>query len=114
MVQDASWFSCITMAVFNTATLTGTYSSLNGTGFSADIKMLKIYNASNVGITISYDNGATDHDFIPPVSTFILDIQANHADNSAYGAGTLNGRTGQIIMGKGSAGTGNLYISGYR
>jgi len=76
--------------------------------------MLKIYNASNVGITISYDNGVTDHDFIAPVSTFILDIQANHADNSAYGSGTLNGRTGQIIMGKGSAGTGNLYISAYR
>lgn len=114
MVADSSWFSCIPMAVFNTASLTGTYASLNGTGFSSDIKLLKIFNGSNVGITISYDNGVTDHDYFPPNSTFIIDLQANHADTSSYGSGTLYGRTGQIIMGKGSAGTGNFYISGYR
>jgi len=102
------------MATFDTSSLSGTYQSLNSTGFGEDIKMLKIYNASDVGITISYDGGANDNDFLPPVSTFILDIQANHADNSAYNSGTLNGRTGQIIMGKGSAGTGNVYIAGYR
>ena len=114
MVQDASWFSCIPLAVFNTASLSASYQSLNGSGFGSDIKMLKIYNGGTTGMTISYDNGVTDHDYFPAGSTFILDIQANHADNSAYGSGTLNGRTGQIIMGKGTAGTGNFYITGYR
>ena len=114
MAQFATWFSAIPMATFDTSGLTGTYQALNGAGFGDTVKMLKIYNASDTGITISYDGGTTDHDFIPPVSTFILDIQANHAASTVYASGTLNGKNGQIIMGKGSAGTGNLYIAGYR
>lgn len=102
------------MAVFSSASMTGSYQSLNGTGFGDNIKMLKIYNGSTQGITISYDNGVTDHDFYPALSTFVFDIQANHADNSSYASGILNGRKNQIIMGKGTAGTGNLYIIGFR
>ena len=109
----AEFFQCIPMAVFDTADLTSDYQSLNTTGFSEAIKALKIYNASDTDITVSYDS-QTDHDIFPATSTFILDIQANHEDNSAYGSGTLNGRKGQIIYGKGSVGTGNLYIVGYR
>jgi hypothetical protein len=114
MTQDFSFFTCIPMAVFNTASLTGTYQSLNSSGFLYDIKILKIYNGGTTGITISYDNGVTDHDFFPAGSTQILDLQTNHSDNSSNGAGTLNGRARQILMGKGTAGTGNLYIIGYR
>jgi len=102
------------MAIFDTSSLTGTYQALNGSGFGDNIKMLKIYNASDTGITISYDGGTTPHDFIPALSTFILDLQANHGTFASTGAGTLNGKSGQVIQGKGSAGTGNLYISGYR
>lgn len=113
-VTDSSFFTCIPMAVFDTSTLTSTYQSLNGTGFAMDIKVFKIYNAGTQGITISYDNGVTDHDFYAPGSTFILDIQTNHESESAYGQGTLYGRSGQRIFGKGTAGTGKLYIVGYR
>lgn len=113
-MADLTSMQAITMAVFDTATLTGTYATLNGTGFSDDIKILKIYNGSTVGVTVSYNGGTNDQDFYPAGSTQILDLQTNHADNSAYGAGTLYGRKGQIIMGKGSAGSGNLYIIGYR
>lgn len=112
-MAELSSLQFIPRAVFNTATLTGTYQSLNGTGFGDDIKILKIFNAGTLGIDISYD-GVTDHDFFPSGATLIIDIQANHADNSAYGSGTLNGRKGQIIYGKGTAGVGNLYIIGYR
>lgn len=112
-MADFSSFQCIPMAVFNTATLAGTYAALNTTGFADDIKILKIYNAGTLGVTISYDS-VTDHDFWPAGATLIIDLQTNHADNSSYGAGTLNGRKGQIIFGKGTAGVGNLYISGYR
>ena len=113
-MAELSSFQCITRAVFNTASLTGTYAALNGTGFSNDIKVLKIYNGSNVGVTISYDGGVTDHDFFPAGSTQILDLQTNHADNASNGSGTLYGRLGQILMGKGSIGVGNFYIIGYR
>lgn len=112
-MAELSSFQCIPRAVFNTASLTGSYVSLNGSGFGDDIKILKIYNAGTLGIDISYD-GVTDHDYFPAGATLIIDLQSNHSDNSAYGAGTLNGRKGQIIFGKGTAGVGNLYIIGYR
>lgn len=112
-MADLSSFQCITRAVFNTASLPGSYGTLNGTGFSDDIKILKIYNGSTVGIDVSYD-GVTDHDYFPAGSTLILDLQTNHSDNASNGSGTLNGRKGQIIFGKGTAGVGNLYIIGYR
>lgn len=112
-MADLSSFQCIPRAVFNTASLNGSYAALNSTGFGDDIKILKIYNGGSLGIDISYDS-VTDHDYFPAGATLIIDLQTNHADNSAYGAGTLNGRKGQIIYGKGTAGTGNLYIIGYR
>lgn len=112
-MAELTSLQAITMAVFDTSTLTGTYASLNGSGFSDDVKILKFYNAGTLGITVSY-NGTDDQDFFPAGATQILDLQTNHADNSSNGAGTLNGRKGQIIYGKGTAGIGNFYIIGYR
>lgn len=120
--QELSRLSWVEMAVFNSATLTGSYQAMNGasqyaiytgTGFPDSVKSIKIYNGSNVGITVSFD-GVTRNDYWPPGTTLILDVQANHADNSAYGSGTLNGAAGQVIYGTGSAGIGNVYISAYR
>lgn len=119
---ELSSMQWVEMAVFNTATLTSSFTALNGptsysiftgSGFPDDIKVLKMYNDGSNGIILSYD-GVTQNDFIPSKATLILDIQANHADNSPYGSGTKNGRKGQVIFGKGSAGAGNLYISGMR
>lgn len=120
--MDLSSFQCIEMAIFNTAGMAGTYAILNGsssyaiftgTGFEDDIKILKIFNAGTQGITVSYD-GVKNHDFWPSGATIIIDLQTNHSDNANDAAGTLNGRKGQVIYGKGTAGVGNLYISGYR
>ncbi len=113
MSAEGSWLEVVPMAVFNTAGLAGTYASLNGTGFTKPVKILKIYNASTVGVTVSYDGGVTDGDFFPAGATQILDCQTNHADNSSYSSGELNLRTGQILMGKGSVGVGNFYVIGY-
>ena len=99
-MSDQSSFEFIAKATFNPASLTGTYQVMNGTGFSDDIKIFKMFNGSlTLSIDISYD-GVNDHDFIPPQGTLIIDLQANHSDNSAYGAGTLNGRKNQLIWGK--------------
>lgn len=120
--MELSSFECIEMAVFNTATLTGSYQVLNGSaqqtdtgsiGFENDIKILKFYNDGTTGITISY-NGVKKMDFLPSKATLIVDLQANHADNSSYSSGEKVGRKGQLVWGLGTAGTGNLYISGYR
>lgn len=117
-------FECIEMAVFDSNSLSGTYQVMNGAtqqadtgsvGFQKDIKLLKMYNDGTTGVTISYD-GLVKHDYLPSKGTMILDLQSNHADNSAYGSGTKYGRKGQLVWGKGSAGGAglNIYISGYR
>jgi len=119
---ELSSFECIEMAVFAMSGLTGTYQILNGAaqqadtgaiGFEDDIKILKIYNDDGTqGITISY-NGVKKMDYIPPKGTLILDLQANHSCEGGA-QGTKYGRKGQLVYGKGSAGTANLYISAIR
>lgn len=113
MTQDQSSFQCITAVSFDLSTLSGTFQSLNGSGFSDDIKMLKVFNPSATGVDISYD-GVNKHDYWPPGATIIFDFQTNHADNASNGSGTLYGRKGQIIYGRTSTTTTQLQIAGYR
>ncbi len=112
-MAELSSFQAILATSFDLGTLSGTFAPLNGSGFSDDIKMLKIFNGSGVDVDISYD-GVNKHDFWPAGATIIFDFQTNHADNSAYGAGTLNGRKGQIIWGRTGTDTSFLQIAGYR
>lgn len=113
-MAELSSVQMITRADFNPATLTGSYAAMNGSGFSDDVKIMQIYNGSTtLGIDVSLD-GINPHFVIPPLGTLVIDFQANHADNSAYGAGTLNGRKGQIIYGKTLANPTFCFISGYR
>lgn len=112
-MAEFSSVQCIIRASFNPASLTGTYQPLNGAGFSDDVKIMEIFNGGLVGIDISFD-GVHDHLYWPPGSTLIVDFQTNHSDNSSYGAGTLNGRKGQIIYGKSTENPALLFISGYR
>jgi len=113
-MTELSSFQAIDAVSFDLTTLTGTFQPLNGTGFSDDIKILKIFNPSTtVGVDISFD-GVTKHDYWPPGASLIIDLQTNHADNSAYGAGTLYGRKGQIIWGRTSSTSAQLQIAGFR
>lgn len=106
-------FQAIGRQAFDLTLLNGTYQPLNGTGFSDDVKILKVYNGSNVGVDISFD-GVNDHDFWPAGATLIIDFQTNHADRASNGAGTLYGRKGQIIWGKTSTTSTQLQMAGYR
>ena len=121
MVTELDTFQCVEMSIFDTSTLTGSYQGMNlaanytiftGNGFQFPIKVLIFYNAGTTAVQISYD-GVTNNDIMPGGATRIMDLQANHKDFSSYGAGTLIGRQGQIVYGKGTAGTGNFYIAGY-
>ena len=113
MSQESARVQCVTKAQFNPATLTGTYQALNGTGFSDAVKILKLYNGSEtVSIDISLD-GVTDHDFIPPLGTLIVDFETNHASQATYGTGTLYVAKGQILFGKTAAQPTWLQIVGY-
>jgi hypothetical protein len=114
MSDEFSCVQCVTKAVFNPASLNGSYQPLNGTGFSDSVKIWKLYNGSTtIAIDISLD-GVTDHDFIPPLGTLIVDFQTKHYDGGTFGTGTLNLRKGQIIFGKTAASPTFLQIIGYR
>ncbi len=121
LMINSQFLQAVEMAVFSSASMTGSYQALNdsgsyliyeGNGFQAPVKMIKILNQTTQDVTLSFD-GTTANDFVPAGSAFILDCQTNHSDNSSYGSGTLNGRQGQIIYGLGTAGTGSIYIIGY-
>lgn len=114
MAEEFSSVQCVTKAVFNPASLTGSYQAMNGTGFSDTIKILKLYNGSTtVAIDISLD-GVTNHDFIPPLGTLIVDFQTNHYEGGTFGTGTLNVRKGQILWGKTAESPTYLQMIGYR
>lgn len=114
MSEELSCVQCVTKSVFNPASLTGSYQAMNGSGFSDTVKVWKLYNGSTtVSIDISLD-GVTDHDFIPPLGTLIVDFQANHYSAPSFGTGTLNLRKGQIIWGKTAESPTFLQIIGYR
>lgn len=110
--EEISSVQCVTKTVFNPASLNGTYQAMNGTGLTDDVKIYKLFNGSlTVSIDISYD-GVTNHDFIPPQGTLIVDFQTNHADIS--GSGTKYLRKGQIIWGKTAESPTFLQMIGYR
>jgi hypothetical protein len=110
--QELSSVSCVTKSVFNPASLTGSYQVMNGIGLTDDVKIYKLYNGSTtVSIDISYD-GVTNHDFIPPLGTLIVDFQTNHADSPI--GGTKYMRQGQLIWGKTAESPTFLQMVGYR
>ncbi len=114
MSEELMSVQCVTKAEFNPASLSGSYQTMNGSGFSDDIKILKIYNPSTtVSIDVSLD-GVNPHDFIPPLGTLIVDFQTNHSDSASFGTGTLNVRKGQILYGKTAANPTFLQMVGYR
>ncbi len=114
MSEELSSVQCVIKSQFDPSTLTGSYQSMNGTGFSDNAKILKLFNGSTtVSIDISLD-GVNDHDFIPPGGTLIVDFQTNHYSAPSFGTGTLNVRQGQIIWGKTASQPAWLQIVGYR
>lgn len=91
---------------FNSASLTASYQVVSAGGFAYDLAIYKLYNGSTVDIDISY-NGVDDNDILPAGGTLIVDVQANKEDDRAAWP------AGRELFVKGSAGTGNIYETGY-
>ena len=112
-MSDFQYLQCTDKAEFNLAGLTGSFQALNGTGFSDQAKIMKIWNPSTtVSIEVSLD-GVTAHDFIPPLATLIVDIQANHNEDASFGTGRLRIRKSQILYGRTAPNPTFLQIVGY-
>lgn len=112
--EEYSFVQAVNKAEFDPSTLSGTFAVMNGTGFSDNVKIWKMWNGSTTAsIEISFD-GVAAHDFIPPQGTLIVDFQGNHSSQTTYGNGTLYLRRGQLIWGRTASNPTFLQIIGYR
>lgn len=101
------------LSTFDSASLTANYQELNSTGFPGNLFWLRIENATNTDVTISYD-GINDHEFLPGT---IVGIPKENLVINFSGSPTQPGfiylRKGTKVYIKGSAGTGNITMSGF-
>lgn len=113
MVISGSRVQGVPKSEFDLSGLNASYQPLNGAGFANPVRVLKIYNPSTtVSIDVSFD-GVEDNDFIPPLSTLIVDFQANHESGPVYDSGVWKVSRYQILWGKTASNPTFLQIIGY-
>lgn len=95
------------MTSLDSSTIGAAYLPIN-TGLPQALSVLRIINASNTPITISY-NGVQDHDYVAANTPFQLPNQSNSMPNNNMGLIPK----GTIIYAKGTAGVGFIYLAGY-
>ena len=84
------------------------YAALNSRGFAEAPFFIRVINASNAAITLSY-NGVDDHEYVPANSVFELPSQTNAQPNAQVALFPKN----TVVYVKGAGGTGTIYLSGY-
>lgn len=90
----------------NSATFTGSYQTV-GTPTTKTMRIVKFTNLSNVTVTLSWD-GVNDHEILPANSFDLFDVAGNRESSDIFEV-----QIGTQFYAKGSAGTGNFYISCY-
>lgn len=91
----------------NSNTFDGTYKVV-GPPMENPIRLFKITNDSTVGVTVSFDGGTTDHEYLPAGSFLLIDITSNRVWDCLFALAVAT----QISV-KGAAGTGLVYLSTY-
>ena len=91
----------------DSSTFNGAYQNL-GTAFVNPIRIFKITNNSTVDVTVSYDGGTTDHEYVPAGSFLLIDISSNRVWDAK-----LVAKVDTQVSVKGSAGSGSVYLSTY-
>jgi hypothetical protein len=98
----------ITALTIDSATLTGGYDRFSPAGLPQACCIIRVVNASNTGVFLSYD-AAHLNEYVPALSSVQLYFQANNQPN--------NNRTclakGTPISLWGAAGVGTIYFIGY-
>lgn len=98
----------VTATSIDSATLTGSFQAINPLGLEQPCFYIRINNASNVDVEISYD-GSTLNDVVLLNDKLDLKVQQN-----AQGPGNVaNFPRGTKVYVRGTAGIGTIYLSGY-
>lgn len=103
-----NYIKAITSLVFDSSTLTGGYDQFVATGLPSACSILRIVNASNVAVGVSYD-GVDTHEFLPAGGVIHLNFAANSRPNNRV----ANMAKGTNVCLIGAAGVGNIYLIGY-
>ena len=98
----------IPMTTIDSATLTDVYQPINIGGLPNSCFQLRMVNASDVEVTVSYD-GVTDNEILLATSINVIpSIHATSPNNFPVAF-----PKGMVVYVKGTAGTGDIFISGY-
>lgn len=99
----------IPLRTLASSAVSGTYALLTAaSGLSQPCFYLRINNASNQDITVSFD-GTTDQEYVLASDVLTIPVQTQiqaPVQGAAFARGTK-------IFVKGTAGTGSIYLSGY-
>ena len=106
-MANKSTVKAIPLTTIASSTLTGTYQAINALGLGFPCFVLRLNSTSTTAVTVSYD-GTTDHEFLLNGATLQIMTQTNSnvSTNAMFSASTK-------VYVKGTAGTGNIYLSGY-
>lgn len=89
------------------STLTGSYQTL-GVVMAHPIRIFKLTSTSTTDVTVSYDGGTTDHEYLPAGSFLLVDVTSDRAWDCEFALAK-----GVQVSIKGTAGTGTIYLSTY-
>ena len=92
----------IPLVSFASSSMTASYQAMDADGLPNACESISLVNDSSQDITVSFD-GSTNHNYIVAASTYTLESPQS----------LINAiRKGTKIYVKGTAGTGNIYLSG--
>lgn len=98
----------VPLSIFSSASLSGTYQAMNSGGLPNACFLVKISNGGGTDIFISYD-GTNDAEMVRANSDFVLPSQSNSQPNAQKALSPK----GRVFYVKGTAGMGNISLSGY-
>lgn len=90
------------------SSVSSSYAAINASGLPQACIIIRINNASNKDITVSYD-GVNDHEYVLANNFVTFEFQTNSQPNNFI----ANMAAGTVVWVKGTGGTGNIYLSGY-
>lgn len=103
-----NYIKAMTSLTFDSAALTGGYDPFVATGLTSPCSILRIVNASNSAVGVSFD-GVNTHEFLPAGGVIHLNFAANSRPNNKV----ANMAKGTNVCLIGAAGVGTIYLIGY-
>ncbi len=111
--MSATRVQAVQLSVLDASTINAlTFTAINPTGLSHSCFLLRIINASTTPVLISYNNGTNQHDYVGASTTSASVLQLPAQSNARNGV-VGNFAKGLIVSVAGTAGVGNIYLSGY-